>query len=79
VPVQREHTLTVAGLETKFTAPDIKGGRLLLDLAKGVAANTQWNYTLSGSVRQPGSELATDFEVKVDFSASLRSQKETSE
>jgi hypothetical protein len=78
VPVQRNHAMTGNGLNTEFTAPDIKGGRLLLDLVKGVAAHVQWAYTLTGTVSQ-GSELATKFEVKLDYSASLRASKETTE
>lgn len=72
VPVKREREVTVNGLKTRFSAPDIKGGQLLLDLVKGVAAHVQWEYRLGGTVSQPGSELATVFDVKFDFSASLR-------
>jgi hypothetical protein len=79
VPVQRNHAVVVNGLNTEFTAPDIKGGRLLLDLVKGVAAHVQWAYTLTGTVNQAGSQLATKFEVKLDYSASLRASKETTE
>jgi hypothetical protein len=79
VPVQREHATTANGLKTDFTAPDIKGGRLLLDLVKGVAVHVQWAYTLNGKVSQPGTDLATTFEVKLDFSASLRAKAETAE
>jgi hypothetical protein len=79
VPVQRNHSLVVNGLNTEFTAPDIKGGRLLQDLAKGVAVNVQWAYALTGTVSQPGTQMSTKFEVKLDFSASLRSIKETTE
>jgi len=79
VPVQRDHTVVAGGLETKFTAPDIKGGRLLLDLAKGVAAHVQWGGKLEGTVAQQGTGLLTRFEVKLDFAASLRATKETAE
>jgi hypothetical protein len=73
VPVERNHARQLNGLNTSYTAPDIKGGSLLFDLTKGVAAHTQWGFMLTGTVGQLGSELATKFEVKVDFSASLRS------
>ncbi|MCA8917181.1 MAG: hypothetical protein KDB90_17455 [Planctomycetes bacterium] len=75
VPVQREHSQEVDGLVTKFTAPDIKGGKLLLDLVKGVAAWVSWEYRLSGTVTQPGTALSTAFDVKFDLTASLREQK----
>lgn len=72
VPVKREHELTVNGLKTRFSAPDIKGGKLLLDLVKGVAAHVQWEYRLGGTISQAGTELVTVFDVKFEFSASLR-------
>ena len=72
VPVQREQSLTINGIVTKFSAPDIKGGSLLMDLRKGVAAYVAWKYELSGTVTQPGTALLTAFDVKVDFTASLR-------
>ncbi|MBZ0136723.1 MAG: hypothetical protein K8I27_10155 [Planctomycetes bacterium] len=72
VPVAAEHSSTRGGLTTSFTAPEIKDGALLLDLVKGVAAWTSWKYKLNGKVSEPGTSLATDFEVEVDFSASLR-------
>lgn len=72
VPVKASQSTTSGGLTTSFTAPDIKDGALLLDLRKGVAAWTQWQYTLSGKVTQPGTALVTDFTVEVEFTASLR-------
>jgi hypothetical protein len=72
VPVQREHTTRLHGLEASFSAPDIKDGEVLFDLVKGVAAWTRWGYSLSGRIKEPGRELAGDFEVEVDFTASLR-------
>ena len=76
VPVQREHSTTLGQLTTTFSAPDIKDGHLLLDLNKGISVYTRWDYKLSGKVSQAGSTLATDFEVHVDFTASLRDFKE---
>ena len=75
-PVQAEQSATVGKLTTTFTAPEIKEGHLLLDLAKGVAAYVRWEYKLSGKISQADSKLATDFDVQVDFTASLRHFKE---
>lgn len=72
VPVQREHSATIGALTTSFRAPDIKDARLLLDLNKGICVYTRWDYKLSGKVSKADSQLATDFEVQVDFTASLR-------
>lgn len=72
VPVKVEQSSSRGQLLTTFTAPEIKDGALLLDLNKGVAAWTKWAYSLKGKVSQPGTNLATDFEVNVDFTASLR-------
>lgn len=72
VPVKAEQTSTRGGLQTTFTAPEIKDGALLLDLNKGVAAWTKWAYSLKGKVTETGTNRSTDFEVEVDFTASLR-------
>ena len=78
-PVKAEQSSSSGGLLTTFTAPEIKDGALLLDLPKGVAAWTKWAYKLNGKVSQPGTNLATDFEVEVDFTASLRAPAKESE
>jgi len=71
-PVTAEQSSKSGDLVTTFTAPEIKDGALLLDLNKGIAAWTSWAYKLNGKVTQPGTNLATDFGVEVDFTASLR-------
>lgn len=72
VPVQREHTARVDGMDIKFTAPDIKDGALLVDLTKGVAAHVAFQYALKGTISQPGTNWSSSFENEVDFTASLR-------
>jgi hypothetical protein len=72
VPVKTEQSARIGDLQGSFTAPEIKDGELLLDLVKGVSAYVHWQYKLSGKVSQADSKLATDFDVKVDFTASLR-------
>lgn len=78
-PVKREHTSSVEGLTTSFTAPDIKDAHLLYDLNKGVAGYIAWEYGLEGRISKPGTSLATDFEVNMDFSASLRDTRAEAE
>lgn len=78
-PVQWEQTDVVNGLSVRYTAPAIEGGRLMLDMAKGVAASVEWKYSLQGEMSEPDSLYAAGFEVDVDFSASLVSGEETEE
>lgn len=79
VPVKRERSTTVDGLTTSFTAPDVKGGSLLYDLTKGVPAHITWEYGLKGKVTDSGTNLETDFEVEMNFSASLRTNASDAE
>ncbi|MCF6227136.1 MAG: hypothetical protein L3J82_00495 [Planctomycetes bacterium] len=62
------------GMEVKFTAPKINDGYLLYDLNKGMPAIVSWSYSLTGSTAEVAAKLGSDFEVEVEFSASL-SQK----
>jgi hypothetical protein len=75
VPAKREHTATADGLTVAFTAPDIREGTMLLDLTKGVPLYTKWSYSMKGSVR--GDDSAAEFEVEVEFTASLRADRAT--
>jgi hypothetical protein len=72
-PVERSHEERVDGLIATYDAPEIRGGRLLLDLRKGIPVHVSWSYTVSGSIAEEGK--AAEFENKVDFTASLRSPR----
>lgn len=70
VPVAREHTMRVDGLDVKFTAPDFRNGSLFLDLVKGVPLHVQWGCTVKGNAG------GTEFENDIEFTASLRKEQE---
>lgn len=76
VPVKAQHSMTSAGMQVSFDAPEIKEGTLLYDLAKGVAADITWNYSLKGTIAESGSNLRTEFSVDAEFRASLRKKAE---
>ncbi|MDC1142272.1 hypothetical protein OAU50_04210 [Planctomycetota bacterium] len=73
-PVQKQHTQTVLGLDVKFTPPSIKAGYLLFDLVKGVPAIVSWKYSMTGNTADSANGLGSEFEVNVDFSASLQAK-----
>ena len=59
------------GLVVKYKAPKINDGYLLYDLKKGMPAIVSWSYSLKGSAADVAAKLGSDFEVEVEFSASL--------
>lgn len=75
-PVQAVHTMTVNGMQVSLNAPELKDGKLVYDLAKGVTADVTWKISCKGTVTQ-GSALRTEFEVDADYRASLRRKPKT--
>jgi hypothetical protein len=75
-PKVEAHKEKLHGIDVKFTAPEVKNGYLLFDLVKGVPAIVSWEYSMKGSTADSANGLGSEFEVNVEFSASLRAKPE---